>query len=184
MDHENAQPGTMDAAVRTLQIIVMALAAGVFTFGLVVFLRPGGGLKPFDPQAIISIVMAVVALTLIPARFIVPATILRGGRERIARGRESVTTRRSAGTPIPDSEQAKLLMLLQTTTIVGAALLEGAAFANLTAFMLEGQVYSLVLAALMLVGILLAIPTRNRVEDWLVVQARRVQEVRQMGGLR
>ena len=184
MDHENSQLGSVDATVRTLQIIAMALAAGVFTFGLVVFLRPGGGLKPLDPQAIISIVMAVISLSLIPSRFIVPAAILRSGRQRIARGSEPVVTRRSAETHMPDSEQAKLLMLLHTTTIVGAALLEGAAFANLTAFMLEGQVYSLVFAALMLLGIVLAIPTRNRVDAWLDAQTRRVQEVRQMAGLR
>lgn len=183
MDHERAQLGTVDATVRTLQIIVMALAAGVFTFGLVVFFRPGGGLKPLDPQAIISIVMAVISLSLIPSRFIVPAAILRSGRQRIARGSEPVATRRGVGSPLPDSEQAKLLVLLHTTTIIGAALLEGAAFANLTAFMLEGQVYSLVLAGLLLLGIVSAIPTRNRVEAWLDVQTRRVQEVRQMGGL-
>ena len=109
--------------------------------------------------------------------------MLRSGRERIAHGTEPVVTRRFPETNMPDSEQAKLLMLLNTTTIVGAALLEGAAFANLVAFMLEGQVYSLILAALMLVGILLAIPTRRRVEDWLEVQSRRIQEFRQMAGL-
>jgi hypothetical protein len=184
MDRENMQVGTIDTTVRTLQIIVMALAAGVFTFGLVMVLRPDGGLKPLDPQAIVSIVMAAVSLLLIPSRLIVPAMVLRSGRQRIARGSEPVVTRRSAETHMPDSEQAKLLMLLHTTTIIGAALLEAAAFANLTGFMLEGQVYSLVLAALMLLGILLAIPTRNRVDAWLDVQSRRVQEVRQMAGLR
>ena len=67
-----------------------------------------------------------------------------------------------------------------TKTIVGAAILEGGAFGNLVAYMLDGQIYSLVLAVLGIIGILAGFPTRRGVDEWLERQLRRVKEMRDL----
>ena len=61
---------------------------------------------------------------------------------------------RQSNQPLPDTDEGKLLAVYQSKTILGAAILEGGAFANLVAYLLEGQVYSIVLAVLFMLGIL------------------------------
>ncbi len=67
-----------------------------------------------------------------------------------------------------------------TRTIVGSALLEGGALANLIAYMLEGQWFSLVLGIVLALGIAAGVPTRDGVESWVERQLRRLDEIRSM----
>lgn len=167
--------------VRTLQIIVLALAAGVLLFALVAFFLPGGGLKPWDANAWVSLLMAVISLTMIPARMFMPALIAQAGRRSIASGAGEPVERRSGEPSLPDTEEGKLLSVYTTQTIFGSAILEGAAFLNLVAFFLEGQLYSLILGLLLLAGLLAGVPTLHSLESWLERQLRRIQETRDLG---
>ena len=51
--------------------------------------------------------------------------------------------------------------------IVGLALLEGAAFFNIIAYMIAGHIWSLGIVAGLVVIMLLSFPTRGRVAFWI-----------------
>jgi hypothetical protein len=168
------QPGLLDQVLRINQIIIGGLVVGVVFFMVIVLAFLGARVQPLDPQAIVSIVMAAFALMMLPARFAVPGLIVSSNCRKIAQG--TWQPRQQPGAAIPDTDEGKLLQLFQVKTIVGAALLEGAAFGNLVAFLLEGQVYSLALAVLFALGILVGFPTRSGLSEWLETQQRRLNE--------
>ena len=75
-------------------------------------------------------------------------------------------------------------MVYMTRTIVAAALIEGAAFMSIVAYMLEGSTVALGLAVALVAGILLHFPTASRVVGWIEAQVRRVEEERDIAGAR
>lgn len=133
--------------VRAMQIIVFALAMGVVTFGVVVALV----IQPKQTEEVfLAYVGAAAGAIAIPAALVVP---------RIFASQQPIT---------PQTYQAKI--------IIGAAILEGTAFLNLTAYMIEGHLYSLAVAGVLLLLILMHFPTVGGVEDWLTARKRREQE--------
>ncbi len=74
------------------------------------------------------------------------------------------------------SLQPVTLEIYHTKMIVGAAIFEGAVFFNLVVYMLLGQVYSLAIAGVMLLYILLLFPAVNGVEDRLQSRERERKE--------
>lgn len=132
--------------VRTMQIITVAMAKGVLLFGLVVYfaMRPDG-VAPNPLLQYIGYLLAVVTATL---SFVVPRVIT------------------NSQSPTPET--------YQTGLIIGLALLEGAAFFNVIAYMIEGQPLSLGVAAILAVMILVRLPTIGGVEDW--IESRRRQQ--------
>jgi hypothetical protein len=80
-----------------------------------------------------------------------------------------------------DGGLAQLLVTLQSSTIVGAAISEGACFFNLIAYLLEGVPYSLLMAGILVLTILTRFPTVNGVIDWLEREMRLVREEREFG---
>ncbi len=166
--------------VRTLQIIVAALASGVLMFALITVFRPGGGFKPWDTNAIVSVILAIVSIGMIPARWFVPAILVQAATRQIALAGTSSNTARDHQPAATDDDEFRLLAVFQTRTIIAGAILEGTALMNLVAFLLEGQAYSFVLALLCLAGILAGFPTQHAVTGWLEHQLRRVREMRDM----
>jgi hypothetical protein len=166
-----------DVMVRQVQIIVGALVGGVFFF-LVIVLMMGNGFQPFDPGAIVSLVMAGLGISMIFMRLMVPSIIVSTGCQKIAAGSWGANVPQQS--QLPDTDEGKLLQLFLTKVIIGSALLEGGAFGCLIAFLLEGQIYTLVLAVILVAGILMGFPTRGSVTEWLETQLRRVQEGRSM----
>ncbi|QDU58415.1 hypothetical protein [Aeoliella mucimassa] len=172
--------------VRAMQIIVLALAMGIFTFGVVVI---GLGLTDQQPEVAIN-----------------PPTLEEPLEQPAGENGEAVDGELAApGNELPADEQeqwgpfiaylaigfAMIATVLgfivpqviaarspatigtyQSTLIVGCALFEGAAFFNLIAYMLEGQLYSLVIAALLMLCILSRFPTVAKVEEWLEARLR------------
>ena len=72
-----------------------------------------------------------------------------------------------------------LAQLYQTQLIVGAALLEGAAFFAGIAFMLERDPIAAGMALVLLAVLAARFPTRDRIEAWLEQQLGLLQEERQ-----
>lgn len=64
----------------------------------------------------------------------------------------------------------------QSTTILGAGLFEGGAFANLVAFMTGGEVFNLLAAAALLLGIVSLFPWLRRCERRIASELRRAAE--------
>jgi hypothetical protein len=170
-------PGT----VRMAQIIVGGLAAGVAMFAAVAVLV-GDGLQPLDTGLWLSLIMAALSITALPLRWFLPAAVTQNNIRKIAQG-TWVPTSGAGNTGTETTDQEKLAIVFVQKTILGGAVLEGAAFANLVAFLLEGQIYSIALGVFLLVAILAGFPTRGGMEAWLERATRRVRESRDLAGL-
>lgn len=138
---------TIEPALLTCRIIAGALVFGVVTFAAVaIVLRLG------DPPA------AAMLMSLIAAGIAVAAA----GARQVMVGVLSGGTGTSQGVGPSGS-----LALYQTRMIVGLAILEGAAFFNVVAYILEGHWWSLAVTAGLVALMLTAFPTRSRLCQWV-----------------
>ncbi len=104
----------------------------------------------------LSVVAVGFAVVSVVARFLVPALIVRGSAS-------SSSGRRS-------SPERSLVTMFQTKLIIEMALLEGAAFFALVAYMLERQLWLLTVPAVLLLLMALNFPTSTRLDRWLAEQ--------------
>jgi hypothetical protein len=139
---------SLTAQTRVLQIVVGALVMGVLLFGtFVVFTalkKPPGG-----------VTMSYIAIGF-SALMIVLHVIVPGVVERAALRNQSIDTGPQA-----------LLGVYFTRTIIAAALLDGAAFLSLVAVMQEHRPWVLGVTAVLVVLMIMQIPSRTRIEQWL-----------------
>jgi hypothetical protein len=163
-----------DTMVLTSQIILAAMVMGVVMFGgIVVFAMPGGEGVEGNILSMLAVIVGGANLVLC---LVVPGFIAAANRRKIAAGVWQSANRQPKE---PPTDFGKLTMVYQMKMIVGAALLEGGCFLALIAYMIEGQMPSLVVAAVLLAALLAHFPTRGRVEAWIEDQLRRVKEERQ-----
>jgi hypothetical protein len=161
------------ATVRTAQIILATLATGVVMFGMVVvFVVPGGQAGNGNTLTLLAVCFAGADLVLC---LWVPNLVVAAQRRKIAAGTWQAAPSRG---PDLDTDSGKLAMIYQTKMIIGAAMLEGGCFLALMAYMMERQVPSLLMAAVLLAALLAHFPTYGRVEVWVEEQWRRVEEER------
>jgi hypothetical protein len=160
--------------LRTMQIIVVALCMGVIVFAVYLVLtgsadeQPELGILTFAAIGMAA-VNAVISL-------IVPVFAISRQVRTIANGTWRPTNQQAVA---PSTDIGKLLAVYQTALIIGSALLEGAAFFGLAAYMVERHVAGLVVAGICLALILSRFPTRGRLEPWVEDQLRRIKEQRQ-----
>jgi hypothetical protein len=156
------------AAIRTLRIIVFALAAGVVIFGFfVVFqiaVKPvvlAGKLEPLN-----LILLGFGGLMLLLGAVLPPLLFhLR------AQNPPAKVTWPAEAEPVMEIQSR-----IQTATIIGCALFEGGAFANLFGYMKTGELLHLILAALLVVGILARFPLPGACEAKIERELRRKSE--------
>lgn len=160
---------------RVSQIIVVALGMGVVTFAVVAVLmaKERAGAKA-GMLTFFAIGMAVVCGGM---SLLVPVGIVIAQRRRIANSTWQMQGRLEDA---PVTDAGRLAALHGTKTIVGCALLEGACFMALVAFMIEGHLIGPIVAALLLLGVLAHFPTPGRVTDWVTDQLRLLEEERQL----
>jgi hypothetical protein len=155
------------ARVRVLQIIVGAMAIGVATFLIIAVTV----MNPKEPNKDLLPVLTFASLGMLlmggVGSFILPRLMISGARKKMTE--EGVS-------------QNGLLAALQVKTIVACAMLEGAAFMSIIAFIIEGRWWCLAGALLMLLGILYHMPTVARVQSWMDEQTRQIELERQLGG--
>jgi len=161
--------------VRTLQIIVGALIVGCLTFaGIAVFIagqrEPAGADQVEDQFPIITAMALAFGGVALAAQLVIVPMLRKQARQQLAKQPEAA-----------EADATQLLISLQTTTIVGAAISEGACFFNLIAHLLEGSPYSLLMAGVLMLTIAMRFPTVNGVIDWLERQMRLVREEREFG---
>jgi hypothetical protein len=165
-----------DRFVRTAQIIAAALVMGCSFFLLVgVFVRATGknGLlaaNPWNvlpPEGLISLIALFVSAGVLAASFVVPNAIATAARQ--AKGK----------TPPEDAALGRFDGIFLNQMIVGMALLEGGAFFNGIAFLLEGRIPN-ILAALVLIALIVAkFPTRAAMDSFAESQEALLFEERQ-----
>jgi hypothetical protein len=162
-----------------MQIIVFALVMGIVSFlGVVVFIRHG----PNPPNAanntgpMLTYLGIGFAALMLVLHFVLPLLFVSNVRRLIVKGAWNPAGR---GDPVSAEHLSRmsdadklcsLFPLYQSQLIVSAAVLEGAAFFNLIAYLLEGDVVSLVVVGLLLAVMLVRFPTNNRAERFLSEQ--------------
>mgnify|MGYP001260938337 FL=1 len=160
-------------AAQTMQMIVGALAGGVLSFlGVVLVLgqqQPG----PPPDQPMLTYMSIVATFVAIVMAMIIPGVVIRNQRQAILAGKPKP--------PEAARELGPLVAGYQTAIIIRRALVEGAAFFCLVAYMLERQSLSLVGAGVLLVFLLGGFPTRSKLEDAIENERTTIEQLRQMG---
>ncbi len=129
--------------VRTLQIIVGAMAAGVFGFlAVVIFLIPNHARPAAAPQPIVTYSAVGMSVTIGIASLVVPSLVVSRMRQSLLSGHASdwglvknMPNAAELGDVVP------LGAIYQTRTIICAALLECAALLSCIAYLLEHRGY-------------------------------------------
>jgi xanthosine utilization system XapX-like protein len=157
------------ATTRTMQIIIIALVAGVaayLTFAILNRAEPGD-----DTLAMIGVMFTIATVA---AAVVVPNIILGQQRRAIAEGKTAFPM------SLAGSDAAQLLGAYQTQKIIRAALFEGPAFMNTFVYQSGGPPYSLGIAIALMLAIVALLPFRRSLEDWLDRELRTVRELRDM----
>lgn len=145
-------PNSPEQSVRVMQIITVALVSGVVIFSLIaVFVV--GALKERPNGQLISLLAVGMSVFAFVGHLVVPRILVRQAVQNVN----------------PDDAGA-LCGIYQTQMIVGLALLEGMAFFNIIACIIEHNWWSLAVAGCLVLWMLMAFPSRDRVEQWIETQ--------------
>ena len=157
---------TPDPRIRTMRIILGALCVGVVGMaGVMIWQRQAAPLPPPVGVPVVSFVALGFAAFLAVFSSALPVFLQAGWRRRLRP--QGPPLARPARAPSPD---AAWWALYQSRLILQAAPLEGAAFFQLIAYLLEGLPVSLAVAAGLLICLLMLFPTRAGVESWVAAQ--------------
>jgi hypothetical protein len=171
-EHSLATLKPLQQAILTLRIIVLALASGVIMFAVItVFLRrhdqPWGIGQNLDTISVVMLAMGAMCLAM---GMVLPALMFRA-----IPAPPQVEQQYASESP----ELVRVMQVqakIQVTTIIGAALFEGGAFANLVAFMTSGEVLNLLAAGVLLLAIATLFPWPGRCEQRIAGEFRRQAE--------
>jgi len=135
---------------RVTQIVSAALMFGILTFSGVAFVIGRG---EGDGQPIVSFVGVGFAAIALVLQFFVPNALVmaQGGTLRQISGEER---RRALGG------------LYMTRTLIVMAILEGAAMLNIVAYILEHQIWSYAVVAVILTMMALRFPSQGKFDEW------------------
>jgi hypothetical protein len=159
------------AQTRVLSIIIIAMMAGPLAF--LTFLLV---MQPTDDpprSGNLTLIAAAFAAVQIVITIFVTKIIERVHRRAVVEGRPL-----GSNMAAPTGDAQGLLAGLQVRRILVAALLEGAAFFNLVAYLIERVPYTLAVVLVLIGGIGMLFPLRSFVEDWLDRELRTVNELR------
>lgn len=145
-----------EIGIRTTQIIWGALLMGVLTFG-------GLAISMAQPNVAspLPLIGAVFALMATGTRFVVPPIVVRTAIQKIPVVDETIDDR--------------LFPIYQTRLIVGMALLEGACFMNLIAYMTTAQWWTIVVLGILLSLMVVMFPSLPQFRNWAEDQKRDLQ---------
>jgi hypothetical protein len=177
MSQTAPEPGP-DARVRTMQICLGAQAVALLAFFVVaLLLRSQGQFGPPPEVPVVSYTMVFFTAGVCLAWAFVPGISLAAGRHRLAE--EESAQAAKPGEPGGEASR-RWYGLCQVNLLMRTALLEGAGFALLAAYLVEGRLWTALLALLLLAAIAAHFPTRDRVEAW-VERQRSLAEQERLG---
>lgn len=156
-----------ERVVGVLRLVVGAMLAGVLLAagGLAVV---AGKVRPGDPLP--SYGALVLTASVLLAMAIVPRQLAASDARRIATEDNPFRAWRArGGLTLPEQVARRDLLYLAffRSTLVAAALAEGAVLLNLVAWLLAREWWSLAAAGVALSAMLTVLPTRGRVERWI-----------------
>ena len=160
---------SLGRSVLVLRIILLSLTGScLIVLGVALLLHfngamPGNGNFLITPMAIGWSALAAVLY------FVVPQLQIAAARNRLAQ-------------QPPGEDAVALVTVHRSAAIVGAAQCEGGALFAIIAFMIEGNIYNLVAAALLRALLIIQWPTEERVRMWMIAQYEKIAEMRNNAG--
>ena len=184
----------LSAKVPQLQIIVGALVAGCVFFGViaVVMVNQGGEAvaaeQPIDvgQPPMITYISLLFGVTSLFAAWIVPSIMVGRARRAMLKGTWQPPQGQQVSALLGElfakcGDAGRLWLIFVTHMIVRAAIIEGAAFFLLVAYLIE-QSPVVLIAAIILVFLLAAqFPSRARSMHWIEDQLNTLEKQRQFG---
>ncbi len=184
----SANPGSTSAdmspekQIVTLRIIVMGLLMGALAFGVVAAVVVGPGDQADGTIARIGLLVGLAALVL---HRIVGSLVLRSGTQLVVEGARGTETIPATAENLPNDEEAARRQLMAgrtVSTIVSCSLLESAIFLNLIAYgFMDGDVWSLAMACLLWLAMLLHFPLPGSLQGWMDRELRTRREENALG---
>lgn len=167
--------------VRTSQIIVAAMVVGCAVFLVIVLAIAGVPGNPPE-RSDLTYIMLAVAAAMVLARVIVPRIVVAQARRKIREGTwmalQGDMPAAIGDSAWQDSDAGKLAMVLMLRTILATAILEGATFFLLVAYLIEQSPLCLMLAVVLIVALAAHFPTGSSCSAWMKEQLRLLDEER------
>lgn len=163
--------------VRTLQIVVAAMALGALVFLLAGFFLPHEESAPF-PKLILTYVSLAYGLIAVLGYVAVPGVLTAPGRKRIARSAHHHSGDESPPETLSASDARRLLALFAEVLIIRCAMVEGGALLAGLAYLIERQGFAFLVAAWMILLLVVQIPTATRVQRWVEEQLPLLEKLR------
>jgi len=163
-DKSTLQGLEFDGAVRGMQIVAAALMMGVLIFLGVVLIATEGNLT--GKPELLTMMGAGFGFLGIVNCIVIPGMISKAHLKQAAAGL------------LQKTEQEKVNQVIgayRSQMIVGLALLEGAAFFNLTAMIVDHCAASIAVVVLLMGLMLVKFPTRDKVSFWVQDKLRELQ---------
>ncbi|MBN2560784.1 MAG: hypothetical protein JXQ75_07635 [Phycisphaerae bacterium] len=186
---DSDRPLVSAAQVRTLQIIVAAMALGALAFMAIVFLmpvQPWSDLSQDDRRPIVTYVAVACGMAALFVGPFIAAKVAAAGRRKLARAEHQADPTTSAedasDQELPHSLASRLMPLFSVKAIVAAAIDEGAALFLCVAYIMDHNKLSLIFALLLVVGLLIQFPTREQAQRWLADQVGQTEDEHQSDG--
>ncbi len=168
---------------RSLQIIVGAMIAGCAAFLVcVVVLHKTGAMsaRQLGEMPLITYLSVALTVSCLASSVVVGNLLTQSQLRSIASG--TFRRRPVAGLSAESMERlgdtGPLCHVLQTRTVIVAAMAEGAALFACVAYMLEGKTLALVCALAALLALVARFPTLDRVVQWLTIQREAIAAAR------
>src|SRR5262245_40741758 len=162
----------------TLRIIVVALALGPVIFAGVAISqnvgKPHTLAGPLEPMSVFLLGKGLVMLVLGVA---VPRIVFAAGRNAKSRYSPAGLTREQVEFVTPELVRIDgILQRVQSSTIVGGALFEAGAFANVFGYMQTRELLHLVVAGVLVLGVLSCFPTAGSYQRTIEDELRRMKD--------
>ncbi len=155
------QSDAIEQPKRVMLIIFGALIAGALFFAVLAVIHniSQGGPLVSTKFGLMAMIGAAFAVLVLGPSVVVPIFTRKACVKEIAEQNQGKLDQ-------PDSA-IKAMIGLQTSMIIGLALLEGATFLNLMGYLIDSSVWNLLIAIGLLVVMFLRIPLPGRVDDWV-----------------
>ncbi|MGE0757041.1 MAG: hypothetical protein AB7F89_05530 [Pirellulaceae bacterium] len=164
--------------IRFLRIVLFTLVLFVLSFAAFVLFRSH---SREGSESFTTWVFAFFGVLSVFAAMVVPRLAERSAMRRILAG----TWKPPAPIgPVPSTDEEKLAVVFRQTTLVRAAILDGAAIMNLMECMLTGHVVNWAVFGLLLVLLLMCFPSYQSVSNWIDAKLVRLKEERQLSATR
>ena len=159
--------------INVLRIIVASMVLGVLAFaGYAIYANLGKPIVLAGKLEPLNLILLAMGLAMLVSGFVIPPIVFRTGNP---------ASRIPASLDPAIAPVLAIQTRIQTATIVGCALFEGGAFANVFGYMQSGELLHLILAGLLLLAILARFPLSGTSEQRILDELRRAKEQAAMG---